>query len=71
MEQITEKRIEQEAKPIFRIKLKYVQEKQVKQFIWLELIDELNWEATDELIQILKEAKEILAIFSSISKKLK
>jgi four helix bundle protein len=38
---------------------------------WLEIIEELNWIDKKELDSILKEVNELLAIFTSIGKKLK
>ncbi|WP_372937287.1 four helix bundle protein [Seonamhaeicola sp.] len=37
---------------------------------WLELISDLEWVKNQELKAIMKEAKELLAIFTSISNKL-
>jgi len=37
---------------------------------WLEIIVEMNWLKQDDLHSITNEAKEILAIFTSISNKL-
>lgn len=38
---------------------------------WLEIIDETGWVSKDKLENIMKEAKELLAIFTTISFKLK
>lgn len=38
---------------------------------WLEIIDEINWTETEKIQPIIKEANELLAIFTSIGKKLK
>jgi len=38
---------------------------------WLEIIEELNQVNANKLIPVLKEAREILALFTSISKKAK
>mgnify|MGYP001209413591 FL=1 len=38
---------------------------------WLEIIEELNWLSPDKTGPVLKEANELLAIFSSIAKTLK
>ena len=38
---------------------------------WLELISELNWIDKVKQMVVLTEASELLAIFTSISKKLK
>ena len=38
---------------------------------WLEIIEEIEWLSKDKLEKIMKEAKELLAIFTSISSKLK
>ena len=37
---------------------------------WLEIINDLNWTEPNKLEPILKETKELLAIFTSISNKL-
>ncbi len=37
---------------------------------WLEIIEELKWAESNDIEGILKEADEILAIFTSISKSL-
>jgi four helix bundle protein len=38
---------------------------------WLEIIQEMNWDEETKLQELLKEANELLAIFTSISKNLK
>ncbi len=37
---------------------------------WLEIIEELNWIKKENINEIKKEAKELLAIFTSIANKL-
>jgi len=37
---------------------------------WLEIIEELNWIKKENIIDIRKEAKELLALFTSIVSKL-
>ena len=37
---------------------------------WLEIVEEINWITKENLKEIRKEAKELLAIFTSIAKKL-
>jgi hypothetical protein len=37
----------------------------------LEIIEDLNWVPAEKLLNISKESKEILAIFTSIGKKLR
>tara|TARA_R110000868_G_scaffold118221_1_gene313666 strand:- start:5633 stop:5986 length:354 start_codon:yes stop_codon:yes gene_type:complete len=37
---------------------------------WLEIIEELNWIKKENINEIRKEAKELLAIFTSIASKL-
>ena len=37
---------------------------------WLEIIEELNWIKKENIIEIRKEAKELLAIFTSIANQL-
>lgn len=38
---------------------------------WLEIINELNWSNMEELEKIIVEAKELLAIFTSVGSKMK
>ncbi|MGD2033411.1 MAG: four helix bundle protein [Bacteroidales bacterium] len=38
---------------------------------WLEIIQELNWIESEKLDSIIKETSEILALFTSIAKRLK
>ena len=38
---------------------------------WLEIIEEIEWLSKDKLENIMKEARELLAIFTAISSKLK
>ena len=37
---------------------------------WLDIIEELKWVKTNDLLQIRKEAKELLALFTSVANKL-
>lgn len=37
---------------------------------WLEIIEQLNWKSDDSFIKLRSEAKEFLAIFTSIASKL-
>jgi four helix bundle protein len=37
---------------------------------WLEIIDEMNWLPMEAIIPVLKEAEELLAIFTSAGNKL-
>ncbi len=37
---------------------------------WLEIIEEINWSHNNKIKDIRKEAKELLAIFTSIASKL-
>ncbi|RED44906.1 four helix bundle protein [Seonamhaeicola aphaedonensis] len=37
---------------------------------WLEIINDLNWSKKDVLVPFIKETKELLAIFTSITNKL-
>jgi hypothetical protein len=42
----------------------------VKLIYWLEIIQELNWNITMKLKELRKEAKELLALFTTITNKL-
>lgn len=37
---------------------------------WLEIVQELNWAKNETIAEVKKEAKELLAIFTSIANKL-
>ena len=59
------------SKPDFSNKIKICESEASETVYWLEIITELEWIDAQKIQLILKEANEILAIFSSISKKLK
>tara|TARA_R110001583_G_scaffold33438_5_gene112973 strand:+ start:6707 stop:7066 length:360 start_codon:yes stop_codon:yes gene_type:complete len=59
------------SKADFKNKIKISESEASETVYWLELIEEMNWVAYDKLKSILVEANEILAIFTSISNKLK
>lgn len=59
------------SKADFANKIKISEGEASETIYWLELIEELNWIEKEALSPAMKEAKEILAIFSSISKSLK
>lgn len=58
------------SKKDFRNKIKISESEASETVYWLEIIQELNWLDSILLKEIMKESKELLAIFSSISKKL-
>lgn len=59
------------SKADFRNKIKICESEASETVYWLEIIKELEWVSTQKLTPILKEANEILALFTSIGKKLK
>ena len=59
------------SKADFTNKIKICESEASETVYWLEIIEELGWCKTDKLNSIFKEANEILAIFTSIGKKLK
>ncbi|RXQ96106.1 four helix bundle protein [Ancylomarina salipaludis] len=59
------------SKADFKNKIKISESEASETVYWLELIEDMNWVAHDKLKTILIEANEILAIFTSISNKLK
>lgn len=54
----------------FKNKIKISESEASETEYWLELISDLEWVKNQELLTIMKEAKELLAIFTSISNKL-
>jgi four helix bundle protein len=59
------------SKADFSNKIKISEGEASETVYWLELIDDLNWVESKKIKLILKEANELLAIFTSISKNLK
>ncbi|MEI8203626.1 MAG: four helix bundle protein [Bacteroidota bacterium] len=59
------------SKEDFLNKIKICESEASETVYWLELVSELNWVDSQKLKLILSEANEILAIFTSIEKKLK
>jgi four helix bundle protein len=55
----------------FLNKIKICESEASETFFWLELIIDLNLIKPDKIQPVLKEADELLAIFTSIGKKLK
>ncbi|MEW7288998.1 four helix bundle protein [Aquimarina sp. 2304DJ70-9] len=54
----------------FKNKIKICESEASETVYWLEIIEELNWVEPLKIESIIKEASEILAIFTSIGKKL-
>jgi len=54
----------------FKNKIKICESEASETVYWLEIIDNLNWIKFEELQLIMKEASELLAIFTSIGKNL-
>ncbi len=54
----------------FKNKIKICESEASETAYWLEIIEELNWVEPLKIESIIKEASEILAIFTSIGKKL-
>lgn len=59
------------SKPDFYNKIKISVSETNETIYWLEIIKELNWIKTEDFELIFLEANELLAIFTSISNKLK
>lgn len=54
----------------FKNKIKISEGEASETLYWLEIIEEMKWVSEETLSTTMKEAKELLAIFTSISKKL-
>lgn len=54
----------------FKNKIKISESEASETEYWLEIIKDLNWIKGDQLNLTMKEAKELLALFTSISNKL-
>ncbi len=54
----------------FKNKIKISESESSETEYWLEIINDLNWIENDTLNPIMKETKELLALFTSISNKL-
>jgi four helix bundle protein len=59
------------SKADFANKIKISESEASETAYWLEIISELNWAEPDLIEKILKEANELLPIFTSIGKNLK
>jgi len=59
------------SKADFRNKIKICESEASETAYWLEVIEHLKWENSKKIRPIMSEANEILAIFTSIGKKLK
>jgi len=55
----------------FSNKIKICESEANETLFWLEIIEDLHWVEIEKIRSIYKEAKEILAIYTSIGKKLK
>lgn len=58
------------SKADFKNKIKICESEASETVYWLEIIDELKWTDLQKLKPIIKESKEILALFTAIGKKL-
>lgn len=58
------------SKADFKNKIKICESEASETVYWLEIIDELKWTDSQKLKPIIKESKEILALFTAIGKKL-
>jgi four helix bundle protein len=58
------------SKADFKNKIKICESEASETVYWLEIIDSLKWNKSEQFQQIIKEASEIVAIFTSIGKKL-
>lgn len=59
------------SKADFKNKISICESEASETVYWLELISELKWKKSNDFQTILIEAKELLAIYTSIGKKLK
>jgi len=59
------------SKPDFINKIKICESEASETVYWLEIVSDMNWIINNRLRLIMAEANEILAIFTSIGKKLK
>jgi len=59
------------SKADFTNKIKICESEASETVYWLEIIIDLNWANSEKLQLVLSEANEILAIFTSVGKKLK
>lgn len=59
------------SKADFKNKIKICESEASETVYWLELIDEMNWLSKEQVDFILKEANELVALFTSISNNLK
>ncbi|KJD33902.1 hypothetical protein PK35_03950 [Tamlana nanhaiensis] len=58
------------SKKDFKNKIKISESEASETEYWLEIINDLNWVESKQLNTIIKEAKELLALFTSIANKL-
>jgi len=54
----------------FKSKIKICESESSESDYWLEIVEAIEWLSSDDLNPMLKEGKELLAIFTSISKSL-
>jgi four helix bundle protein len=59
------------SKADFLNKIKICESESSETIYWIEIINELKWSKPERAEQMLKEAEELLAIFTSIGNKLK
>jgi four helix bundle protein len=59
------------SKADFRNKIKICESEASETLYWIEIIAEMNWVDLEKTTSIMQEAREILAIFTSIGKNLK
>ena len=55
----------------FKHKIKICESEASETVYWLEIIEELGWMQLEAITPIIKEANELLAMFTSISSKMK
>lgn len=58
------------SKPDFRSKIKICESELSETQYWLEIIEDLGWIKQESIVKEYEECSELLAIFTSISKKL-
>jgi four helix bundle protein len=59
------------SKADFSSRIKIAESEASETIYWLEIVQEMEWITDSKLVDIMKEANELLAIFTSISKTLK
>ena len=59
------------SKADFNNKIRICESEASESVYWLEIIEEMNWLESAKIVTVIREANELLAIFTSIGKTLK